>query len=110
MIHINMKYSHTKQRKTICLYYQTDSKPGIQRIYSICLFKYYAVRCGDLTVICRYYQKPGIRRLTETMARAYRTRGQHSVSVDGSGLASGMYFVNLTARDISANQKILLIR
>ncbi len=49
-------------------------------------------------------------RLVESLVGGYRTRGQHSVSVDGSDLVSGVYFVRMAMERNIAVEKILLIR
>jgi hypothetical protein len=45
-----------------------------------------------------------------TVVNADLTAGEHVVPLDGSGLASGVYFVSMTAASQIATQKILLLK
>ena len=39
-----------------------------------------------------------------------KTAGKHEIIFDGSGLAAGIYFAQLTSGELSATQKLLLIK
>jgi hypothetical protein len=49
-------------------------------------------------------------RLVTTLVDGWREGGTHQVTVDGSGLASGVYLVNLSAGRNQQAQKILLLK
>jgi hypothetical protein len=44
-----------------------------------------------------------------TLAEGYMDPGQHSVTIDGSGLATGMYFVRLSSEGESRTVRVLLV-
>ncbi len=72
------------------------------------------------TTTVRYYLPTGSQvslslfdvngRLVDTLVHGYRIAGQHSVSVDGSDLVSGVYFIRLNTGGSVENQKLLLLR
>ena len=48
--------------------------------------------------------------LVVTLVDDHQTAGQHTVVLDGSGLASGVYFCRLTAGSFIATRKVMLVR
>jgi hypothetical protein len=49
-------------------------------------------------------------RLVATLVNGWRDAGTHEVTFDGSGLASGMYFVKMQAGEYTAVQKMMLLK
>jgi len=49
-------------------------------------------------------------RLVADLANGWREAGYHEVTFDGSGLASGVYIVRLSAGDFSQTQKVILLK
>ena len=49
-------------------------------------------------------------RQVETLTDEMRTAGTHEVRFDGSGMASGVYFVKLQAGEVSRVEKVMLLR
>lgn len=49
-------------------------------------------------------------RQVATLIDGYRDAGNHEVTFDGSGVASGVYIVQLQAKDFKANTKLVLIK
>jgi glucuronoarabinoxylan endo-1,4-beta-xylanase len=45
-----------------------------------------------------------------TLIDAFHGPGRHTVSFDGSGLASGLYLYHLQAGSFTATQKLMLVR
>jgi hypothetical protein len=59
-------------------------------------------------VSLRIYDTAG--RLVTTLVDGWREAGTHVATFDGSALASGLYFVRIEARSLSAVQKMMLVK
>lgn len=62
----------------------------------------------DARVSIKVYNVLG--NVVATLQNGFQTAGEYSVSVDGSNLASGVYFYKIEAGDFSATKKMLLTK
>jgi hypothetical protein len=49
-------------------------------------------------------------RLAASLVNGWRDAGNHEVTFDGSGLASGVYLAKLSAGDVTSTQKLMLLK
>jgi len=67
----------------------------------------YQLTMDNATMLSVYNAKG---ELVKSLVNGMQNAGSHSVSFDGSGLNSGVYFVKLVAGNSALNQKILMVK